>query len=143
MQPQYPQPGDLIRVEKSEWYALKDGERLRVCEQTPWIEQGWNIYVAPRLAVSTFWGPSFGPPDRLKPEIMSTSGGPFQTVALSKLEGLEFLGSTIDSFWCWQDWPRAGGGIDRIETVSLWQCRLLVDDHYRNCSEYQVKERGS
>ena len=26
-----PQPGDLILVERSDWYALQDGELLRVC----------------------------------------------------------------------------------------------------------------
>lgn len=35
-----PIPGDLIVVDLSEWYALKDGERLRVCEPFDWMETG-------------------------------------------------------------------------------------------------------
>ena len=76
---QVPEPGDLIQVEKSRWYALGDGERLRVCEPTGWMLMGEEIFVAPRANVSTFWGPNHGPPDGEKPEFMSTSGGPFRT----------------------------------------------------------------
>jgi len=49
METQFPQPGDLILVEKSEWYALKPGQRLRVCEVTVWITEGEEIYVAPAI----------------------------------------------------------------------------------------------
>ena len=72
-----PVPGDLIVVECSGWYALADGELLRVCECDGWATPGRDIYVAPRNQVRTFWGPEFGPPDGSQPLQMSTSGGPF------------------------------------------------------------------
>ncbi len=127
-----PEPGDLIAVERSEWYALRDGQRLRVCEATGWATPGEELFVAPRQAVSTFWGPNHGPPDGIKPEYMSTSGGPFQTLRLNQLEGLRCIGTEVDRFWCWQDRPRAGGGADRLVEVAVWQLPLLVDRHYRN-----------
>ena len=141
IQQKHPKPGDLILVEKSEWYALKDGERLRVCEMPGWAEEGSHIYVAPRHDVRTFWGPDYGPPNGVSPERMSTSGGPFNTVKLESLEGLELIGTETDSFWRWKDWPRSGGGIERLETVDLWRCRLLVDAHFRLCKQHNV-ERG-
>ena len=78
-----PIPGDLNVVDLSEWFVLKDGERLRVCEPFDWMETGEEIHVAPRHQVSTFWGPSFGEPDGYKPMHMSTSGGPFKTVKVA------------------------------------------------------------
>lgn len=44
-----PIPGDLIIVEFSEWYALKDCERLRVCENCEWMDIGEEIYVLPAI----------------------------------------------------------------------------------------------
>ena len=125
---QVPEPGDLIQVDKSRWYALADGERLRVCEPTGWMLMGEEIFVAPRANVSTFWGPNHGPPDGEKPEFMSTSGGPFRMLKLAVLEGLQLLGTESDLFWCWQDRPRAQGGMDRRVEVFLWRLPLLADD---------------
>ena len=113
-----PIPGDLIIVEFSEWYALKDGEKLRVCENCEWLNAGEELYVAPRHQVDTFWGPEFGPPNGYKPMEMSTSGGPFKTVNIKAHEGLELIGSESDSFWCWLDRPRASGGMDRMSGLS-------------------------
>ena len=38
MEQQFPKQGDPIIVDKSEWYALRDGERLRVSETAGWVE---------------------------------------------------------------------------------------------------------
>ena len=40
----FPKPGDLILVTRSEWYALKDGEWLRVCEKPGWMKAGETDY---------------------------------------------------------------------------------------------------
>jgi hypothetical protein len=138
-----PIPGDLIVVEKSQWYALKDGERLRVCENVEWIEHGEEIYVAPRHQVSTFWGPEHGPPDGYLPIVMSTSGGPFKTVRIKDLEGLELIGEEEDTFWCWEGWPRADGGVDRKVTVAVWRVKLLPDAHYQELQAYGLKPSGN
>jgi hypothetical protein len=128
-----PRPGDLIVVARSRWYALPDGERLRVCESAGWAIDGEEIFVAPRKQVSTFWGPCHGPPDGEKPETMSTSGGPFLTLRLGELEGLQAIGRERDRFWCWQDRPRAGGGVDRIVEVTIWHLPELRDPYERSC----------
>ncbi len=134
-----PIPGDLIIVEFSEWYALKDGEKLRVCENYEWTEVGEELHVAPRHQVDTFWGPNYGPPDGYKPMAMSTSGGPFKLIRIKELEGLELIGEQEDRFWCWQDWPRAGGGTDRMVKVALWRLQILPDSHYRELKAYGCK----
>ena len=126
-----PHPGDLIIVDFSEWYALNDGEKLRVCENCEWIEVGEELYVAPRHQVKTFWGPDYGPPNGNTPMEMSTSGGPFKTVKIKELDGLELIGEEDDLFWCWQDRPRGAGGMDRLVTVALWRLPVLPDSHYR------------
>lgn len=135
-----PIPGDLIIVDMSEWYALKDGERLRVCEPFEWMETGEEIQVAPRHQVSTFWGPSFGEPDGYMPMHMSTSGGPFKTVKIKELEGLTLVEETEDTFWHWQDTPREAGGVDYAVRVALWRLPLLPDEHYRELRE--LREYG-
>ena len=122
-----PQPGDLILVERSEWYALRDGGLLRVCENAGWTTPGRDIYVAPRHQVRTFWGPDCGSPDGRKPLHMSTSGGPFKSITLSLISPLERIGTRVDSFWRWQDWPRAGGGVDYEQEVTVWKLALLPD----------------
>lgn len=122
-----PVPGDLIVVEHSGWYALGDGELLRVCECDGWATPGRDIYVAPRNQVQTFWGPDFGPPDGTKRLHMSTSGGPFKTITLSLIEPLERLGTQLDTFWHWRDWPRAGGGVEYQREVTVWKLALLPD----------------
>ncbi len=121
----YPNTSDLIIVDVSEWYALKDGERLRVCEPIEWMEIGEEIHVLPRHQASTFWGPSYGEPDGYKPMHMSTSGGPFKTLKIKELKGLTLVEETEDTFWHWQDTPRASGA---------WNTRskLLYGD-YRSC----------
>jgi len=134
-----PIPGDLIIVGFSEWYALKDGEKLRVCENCQWLDVGEELYVAPRHQVDTFWGPDFGPPDGYKPMEMSTSGGPFKTIRIKALEGLELIGEEEDRFWCWQDRPRAAGGMERIVNVALWRLAVLPDSHYRELRKYGYK----
>lgn len=126
-----PHPGDLIIVDFSEWYALKDGEKLRVCENCEWIAVGEELYVAPRHQVKTFWGPDYGPPNGNTPMEMSTSGGPFKTVKIKELDGLELIGEEDDLFWCWKDGPRGAGGMDRLVTVALWRLPVLPDSHYR------------
>ena len=123
-----PQPGDLILVERSGWYALKDGELLRVCEWAGWVTRGRDIYVAPRNQVRTFWGPDYGEPDGYKPVHMSTSGGPFKTITLSQVAPLERLGTKLDTFWRWVDRPRAAGGVEYQQEVTLWQLAWLPDE---------------
>jgi hypothetical protein len=123
----HPQPGDLILVERSEWYALQDGGLLRVCEWEPWTTKGRDIYVAPRHQVRTFWGPNSGAPDGLKPIYMSTSGGPFRTITLSQIAPLEPLGTRLDTFWRWLDRPRAAGGIEYQQEVNYWKLAWLPD----------------
>ena len=132
---QIPIPGDLIMVDRSEWYALPHGQRLRVCESAGWVTPGDEIFVAPRNAVSTFWGPNYGPPDGIKPEYMSTSGGPFRTLKLRELVDLQIQGTEVDQFWCWRDQPRAGGGVARQVRVTVWQLPLLIDRHYRESQQ--------
>ncbi len=134
-----PIPGDLIIVEFSEWYALKDGERLRVCEHAGWTEVGEELHVAPRHQVNTFWGPNYGPPDEFKDEEMSSSGGPFKSVKIKELEGIELIGSEEDTFWCWLDRPCAGGGMDRMVEVALWRLPVLPDSHYRELRQFGCK----
>lgn len=121
-----PQPGDLILVERSGWYALKDGEMLRVCEWPGWVIRGRDIYVAPRNSVRTFWGPDFGAPDGKKPIHMSTSGGPFKTLTLS-IVALVPVGTQFDNFWRWQDRPRAAGGVEYRREVTMWKLDWLPD----------------
>ena len=122
-----PVPGDLIIVGRSGWYALKDGEVLRVCENAGWVLPGQELYVAPRHKVTTFWGPHHGPPDGVQKEQMSTSGGPFKTIQLKLITGLSFQDRTTDTFWHWTDWPRAGGGTDYLRDVSRWTLPYLPD----------------
>ena len=123
-----PMPGDLIDVVDSEWYALKAGGQLRVCEQPGWAVEGRDIYVVPRQQSMTFWGPTYGPPDGMKPEKMSTSGGPFKTITVVMVPKLELIEATQDWFWHWQDWPRAGGGVDYLREVARWRLSVLPDD---------------
>ena len=118
-----PQPGDLILVERSEWYALRNGERLRVCENAGWVTPGRDIFVAPRHQVRTFWGP----PDGQKPIHMSTSGGPFKSITLSLIAPLERSGRQLDVFWRWMDRPRAGGGVEYQQEVTVWKLAWLPD----------------
>jgi hypothetical protein len=130
MKRHYPLPGDLIVVEKSEWYALKDGEMLRVCEQAGWTVVGRDMYVAPRSQVRTFWGPDHGPPDGKKRERISTSGGPFNTVTLAIVPGLVLFDSKLDEFWHWKDWPRSGGGVEYQREVAVWRLPFLPDSSW-------------
>lgn len=139
MKKEFPAPGDLIIVEQSEWYGLPDGGMLRVCEKN-WMNPNLGIFTDPRSQVNTFWGPSYGQPDGLKPEHMSTSGGPFKFVFLTDIEGIEFIGHQIDTFWCWLDHPRAGGGMERIIEVDLWRLPLLIDAHHRELVAYGLRE---
>ncbi len=128
MRHEYPKPGDLIQVERSEWYAVQDGEFLRVCEEPGWAISGRDIYVAPRAHVRTFWGPNQGAPDGNKREHLSTSGGPFKTVTLVLIPIPIFVERRLDDFWHWRDWPRAGGGVEYQREVALWRLSLLPDD---------------
>lgn len=127
MENRYPIPGDLILVEQSEWYALKSGELLRVCEKPGWAITGRDIYVVPRSNANSFWGPDCGPPDGKKREKLSTSGGPFLTATLLLLPPLEFIEKRNDTFWCWKEWPLAGGGMDYEREVSVWKLSILPD----------------
>ncbi len=131
-----PIPGDLIVVEISEWYALKDGKRLRVCENVDLAAEGDELCVAPRQQIHTFWGPNYGPPNGIKPLQMSTSGGPFKTLKINELQGLEYVGSKFDWFWCWKDRPRAGGGMRRLVEVAVWRLAFLPDKHF--CQSRQI-----
>jgi len=127
MKRDFPLPGDLIRVQTSEWYALGNGELLRVCEQPGWATVGREIFVAPRNQVQTFWGPHEGPPDGVKPVRMSTSGGPFRTVDLSSLSVLEFVEEKQDEFWHWKYLPKAAGGVNYQREVVLWTLSHFPD----------------
>lgn len=133
----FPMPGDLIVVDKSEWYALSDGETLRVCETPHWCEPTTAVYVAPRKQVRSFWGPSHGSPDGIQPLVMSTSGGPFKTIPAEELEGLSREATVSDTFWHWIDWPRAGGGVDYQREVTLWRLPQLIDHHHRRMEHYR------
>ena len=139
MRKKFPVPGDLIIVDKSEWYGLPDGGKLRVCESGAWIDERSEIRTAPRSQVNTFWGLDHGQPDGIKPEHMSTSGGPFKSIPFEDLQGIELIGTEVDRFWCWVDRPRAAGGMDRIVEVRLWRLPLLIDAHYRNCLSYGIQ----
>lgn len=123
-----PEPGDLILVERSKWYALKDGEYLRVCEHARWVVRGRDLFVAPRKQVTTFWGPFSGPPGPSKSERMSTSGGPFKTITLKLLPPLERIGVQSDHFWQWRDFPRSGGGIEYQREITVWKLAELPDE---------------
>jgi hypothetical protein len=136
MHQSFPTSGDLILVSRSEWYAVKDGETLRVCEVPGWAVRGCDIYVAPRSQVRTFWGPDCGPPDGEKRERMSTSGGPFKTITLSMIADIEWGGTTTDEFWHWADWPRAGGGVNYQREVGRWFLPLLPDTTWLDEGEY-------
>ena len=133
-----PQPGDLILVECSQWYALQDGELLRICEPAGWITSGREIYVAPRRQVRTFWGPDHGSPDGIQPLRMSTSGGPFKSITLDLIAPLERVERRLDQFWHWVDWPRAGGGWEYQREITLWKLALLpASGTYRPVEEQQ------
>lgn len=123
--PAIPEPGDLVLVEKSYWYAIGDGQQLRVCEPPGWSHPRREIHVAPRHCVRTFWGPQWGAPDGRRPEIMSTSGGPFTLVSLPLLEELQVIKPIMDSFWRWRDWPCRGGGVEYCRKVTLWRLPTL------------------
>lgn len=135
METQHPLPGDLIQVHVSLWYALKDGQQLRVCETPGWATAGCDIYVAPRHQVRSFYGPDCGPPDGVKRERLSTSGGPFKTLALRHLQGLRRIGPAQDEFWHWLDYPRAGGGVDYQRDITLWELDLLDDRPWSDSTE--------
>ena len=59
---------------------------------------------------------------------MSTSGGPFATITLSLVAPLERVGTQFDTFWRWQDRPRAGGGLEYQQEVTLWKLAWLPDE---------------
>lgn len=123
-----PKQGDLIDVEKSTWYAVRDGGRLMVCE--PMLIMGMypgEFCVVPRGQCNVFYGPSRGPATLTDADVMSTSGGPFKTLHVRDVE-LEYVGKTMNRFWCWQDYPRAGGGQTYEREVSLWRMRMLSDE---------------
>lgn len=107
--------------------------------QVGWVEEGEELFVAPRQQIHTFWGPSFGPPNGIKPLEMSTSGGPFKTLKINELQGLELIGSEPDWFWCWKDRPRAGGGMRRLVEVAVWRLPVLPDSHYRELRQFGCK----
>ena len=130
MNSDYPQPGDLILAQQSEWYALKGGQYLRVCEQPGWAIPGRDIYVAPRKNVRSFWGPSYGAPDGTKVEELRTSGGPFLTATLALLPTPMFVERRSDQFWHWKDWPRSGGGVEYQREISLWHLTVLPEPAY-------------
>ena len=115
----YPCPGDLIHVQRSEWYALNDGQCLRVCEFPGWGKEGRDVYVAPRDQVHTFWGPGHGAPDGILAERMSTAGGPLKTITKIMMPAPEFITRVTDDFRRWSDWPRAGGGIEYKRDVAI------------------------
>lgn len=131
MNQDFPKPGDLIEVLESQWYGVKAGGLLRVCESTHLLDPQNQLFVAPRSQVKTFWGPDFGPPDGSSPMSMITSGGPFKTVQLEDLETIECVGQRYDTFWCWKDIPRPKGGMDHYVQVSVWRLPLLRDNHGR------------
>ena len=139
MKKKYPVPGDLIIVEQSEWYGCPDGGMLRVCEGS-WFDPNEGVVTAPRSQVSTFWGPGYGQSDGIKHELMSTSGGPFKAIKFTDIDGIELVGKQDDTFWCWLDQPRAGGGMDRIIEVDLWRLPLLIDAHHRELVAYGLRE---
>lgn len=139
MERSIPIPGDLIIVEFSEWYALKDYQKLRVCEHCGWHIVGEDLYVASQAQVSTFRGPANGPPDGEQPMKMSTSGGPFKTVKIRDLNGLKLIGVEEDASWCWQDQPRHMGQLTYRCRVALWQLPVFPDAHYRELKSFGVK----
>jgi hypothetical protein len=58
---------------------------------------------------------------------MSTSGGPFRTITLSRVAPLERLGTRLDTFWRWLDRPRAAGSMEYQQEVTLWKLAWLPD----------------
>lgn len=117
-----PQPGDLIEVTHSTWYAVKDGERALVSEPS-WVRSHGEFTIVPRKDASAFYGPSHGPATFTSRDTMSTSGGPFKTLHVGDVE-LEYVGETMNHFWCWIDRPRAGGGQEYERKVSLWRMSM-------------------
>ena len=120
-----PKPGDLIEVVASDWYALPDGGKLMVVEPGSWTYPN-EIYVVPRSGCSVFFGPNYGPPRPGTNSVMSTSGGPFRAVKIDN--AFERIGDVENKFWCWQDRPRAGGGMDYTMKVTLWKLERLVEE---------------
>lgn len=121
-----PQPGDLIEVTHSTWYGVQDGERAMVCE--PMFARGYGEFmIAPRNQVNSFYGPSHGPATFTSRDTMSTSGGPFKTLHVGDVE-LEYVGETMNHFWCWIDRPRANGGQRYERKVSLWRMSMNQSD---------------
>lgn len=118
-----PQPGDLIDVAKSEWYAVKDGDRVQVVEPF-WAPTRQEFTICPVTECRSFWGPSRGPATYTEQDRMSTSGGPFKTLNVEDLD-LEYVGPVRHKFWCWKDIPRANGGEDYFREVSLWKLKQL------------------
>lgn len=49
---------------------------------------------------------------------VSCSGGPLPG---ARADALTYAGETSQRFWRWQDRPRAGGGVDYVATVALWE----------------------
>lgn len=122
---QSPQPGDLIEVAESAWYAVPSGSRVQVVEPF-WRSKSPTITICPASQCRSFWGPHHGPATFTERDVMSTSGGPFKTIPVESLE-LEDAGLVRHSFWCWKDVPRANGGEDYFREVGLWKLKKLED----------------
>jgi hypothetical protein len=129
---EFPNPGDLIIVDRSDWLWLPSGNNLRVCEYgepSEYMDPQSGILTAPRSMVNTFWGPNVGLSDGIKTERMKSSGGPFKWIAFDDLDGIEKLGTVTDCFWCWAGVPgnEPSDCVDRMIEVNLWRLPILLD----------------
>jgi len=120
--------GDQIRVVKSCWYAMKDGELCQVTEHSDFEDA--LLDVIPRKGLyggRAFWGPHCA--NAVTPvgqvETMSTSGGPFKGGIDADLLVFDRVGQV--TFWRWKDVPRAGGGEHYGREVAFWILPALHD----------------
>lgn len=123
-----PMPGDVVRLAPgARYYAAgneHDGDELRGREAERWtarkptravIDSG--KWYGDDLLVICFAASAFRPRDG-KDNYVSCSGGPLPGV---READLTYVGQTDQRFWEWKDRPRAGGGVDYVETVALWE----------------------
>lgn len=119
------QPGDVIRVHVSDFYTSEGPDELYQVEgaDNRWVHliRHGDIYHGRAF---------FGPQNEDAPETtehLITSGGPFFSVMVDEsLSGLRRVGPIKRTFWRWQDYPRAGGGIEYERDVTLWEADAIT-----------------
>lgn len=130
----WPWLGDLVIVKDTNWYASKGPNELYQFSEHGLIRKD-DLYSG-----RSFWGPN-SKYCKDQTEYYSTSGGPF--ICAGYLIGLHWLRPTLNTFWKWQDLPRAGGGISYQREVDLWQAEYLNDPHQVEIDKYKRKEESA